>query len=122
MPFPVLGAAAKFIMANGARAAAGKFSRAAIDKAKKEIAKRDTAIGNKASEANMGVKKPQKPEITRKIQDTKRDVRVAKQEPAPSKSDALRPPKEEVPLKFRKGGKVRGVGIARKGVRPAKMR
>ena len=101
---PAIGAAAKFIMANGTRAAAGKFSKAAIDKAKKEIAKRDAAISKKASEANMGVKKTQKPEVTRKIQDTKRDARVAKQERGSGKSDALRPPKDEMPLKFGGGG------------------
>ncbi len=31
-------------------------------------------------------------------------------------------PKEEMPLKFKKGGKVRGAGIERKGLRKAKMR
>jgi len=122
---PVLGAAAKFIMANGARAAAGKFSRTAIDKAQKEIAKRDAAIGKKASEANMGVKKPQKPEVTRKIQDTKRDARVAKQERTSGKSDALRPPKDEMPLKFRGGGmksKMKAKGMKAGGKMKSKMK
>ena len=133
---PVLGAAAKFLMANGTRAATMKFGKAAVDKAKDQIKKRDSAITDKAGKANIGVKRTQKPESTRRMQDTKRDKRVAKQERISDRSDALRPPKDEMPLKFKGGGmkskmaskkkptkqKVRGAGIARKGVRPAKMR
>jgi hypothetical protein len=48
-----------------------------------------------------------------------RDKRVAKQE---TEARAPRSPKEEMPLKFKKGGKVRGAGIERKGLRKAKMR
>jgi len=171
---PVLGAAAKFLMANGARAATMKFGKAAVDKAKDQIKKRDSAISDKAGTANIGVKRTQKPESTRKMQDTKRDKKMAKEEIAgrSGKSDLLRPPKDEAPLRFKKGGmkmkakgmakggmkmkskgmakggmkmkskgyavggmkskmatkkkaskpKVRGAGIARKGVRPTKMR
>lgn len=101
---PVLGAAAKFLMANGTRAATMKFGKAAVDKAKDQIKKRDSAITDKAGKANIGVKRTQKPESTRRMQDTKRDKRVAKQERISDRSDALRPPKDEMPLKFRGGG------------------
>jgi len=118
MPLPALGAAAKFIMANGARAAAGKFSKTAVDKAKDQIAKRESAVSQMADKANVGVKKTRSPQSIRRQQDTMRDKRVAKQEAR----RAPKSPKEEMPLKFKKGGKVRGAGIERKGLRKAKMR
>ena len=103
---PVLGAAAKFLMSNGARAATMKFGKAAVDKAKDQIKKRDSAIADKAGKANIGVKRTQKPESTRRMQDTKRDKKMAKEETArrSGKSDLLRPPKDEAPLRFRRGG------------------
>ena len=100
MPLPALGAAAKFIMANGARAATTKFSKAAVDKAKDQIAKRESAVSQMADKANVGVKRTRSPQSIRRGQDTSRDKRVAKQEAA----RAPKSPKEEVPLKFRGGG------------------
>ena len=118
---PVLGAAAKFLMSNGARAATMKFGKAAVDKAKDQIKKRDAAIGDKASKANIGVKRTQKPESTRKMQDTKRDKKMAKEETArrSGKSDLLRPPKDEAPLRFKKGGtmKKKSKGYAKGGMK-----
>ena len=63
---PVLGAAAKFLMSNGARAATMKFGKAAVDKAKDQIKKRDAAIGDKASKANIGVKEPKNQNLREK--------------------------------------------------------
>jgi len=100
MPLPALGAAAKFIMANGARAAAGKFSKTAVDKAKDQIAKRESAVSQMADKANVGVKKTRSPQSIRRQQDTMRDKRVAKQEAR----RAPKSPKEESPLNFRGGG------------------
>ena len=117
---PVLGAAAKFLMANGARAATMKFGKAAVDKAKDQIKKRDSAISDKAGTANIGVKRTQKPESTRKMQDTKRDKKMAKEEIAgrSGKSDLLRPPKDEAPLRFKKGGmKMKAKGMAKGGMK-----
>ena len=123
---PVLGAAAKFLMANGARAATMKFGKAAVDKAKDQIKKRDAAIGDKASKANIGVKRTQKPESTRKMQDTKRDTKMAKEETArrSEKSDLLRPPKDEAPLRFKKGGtmKKKSKGYAKGGMKTKGMK
>jgi hypothetical protein len=118
MALPILGAVAQFLASNGARAAAVKFGKKAVDAAKKEINKRDSAIMEKADRANTGIKKTPSPQSIRRGQDTSRNKRVAKEE----RARAPRPPREEMPLKFKKGGKVRGAGIARKGVRPAKMR
>ena len=104
MALPALGAAAKFLMANGARAATMKFGKAAVDKAKNEIKKRESAVMKKTDEANIGVKKESSPQSIRRGQDTKRNKRVAKEERTSGRSDALRPPKDEMPLKFRGGG------------------
>jgi hypothetical protein len=52
MPLPVLGAAAKFLAANGTRAATVKFGKKAIDEAKKQIAKRQAAVNKSAKSAN----------------------------------------------------------------------
>jgi len=123
MPLPALGAVAQFLMSNGARAAIVKFGKKAVEAAKKELNKRDSAVGDMASKANVGVKRTRGPQSIRRGQDTKRDNLMAREEAA----SAPKSPREEVPLKFEKGGKVkkkqkvRGAGIARKGVRPAKM-
>ena len=118
MPLPALGAVAQFLASNGARAAAAKFGKKAVEAAKKELSDRDKTVSDMADKANIGVKKVPSPQSIRRGQDTKRDKRVAKEE---AEARAPRSPKEEMPLKFKKGGKVRGAGIARKGVRPAKM-
>ncbi len=118
MPLPALGAVAQFLASNGARAAAVKFGKKAVEAAKKELSDRDKTVSDMADKANIGVKKVPSPQSIRRGQDTKRDKRVAKEEA----KRAPRSPREEMPLKFKKGGKVRGAGIARKGVRPAKIR
>lgn len=117
MALPALGAAAKFIMANGTRAATMKFGKAAVDKAKDQIKKREKAVMKKADEVKFGVKKESSPQSIRRGQDTKRNKRVAKEERTSGRSDALRPPKDEMPLKFRKGGRS-AVASAGKRKRP----
>jgi len=117
MALPALGAAAKFIMANGARAATMKFGKAAVDEAKDQIKKREKAVMKKADEVKFGVKKESSPQSIRRGQDTKRNKRVAKEERTSGRSDALRPPKDEMPLKFRKGGRS-AVASAGKRKRP----
>ena len=123
MALPALGAAAKFLMANGARAATMKFGKAAVDKAKNEIKKRESAVMKKTDEANIGVKKESSPQSIRRGQDTKRNKRVAKEERTSGRSDALRPPKDEMPLKFRGGGmksKMKAKGMKAGGKMKAK--
>ena len=117
MALPALGAAAKFIMANGTRAATMKFGKAAVDKAKDQIKKREKAVMKKADEVKFGVKKESSPQSIRRGQDSKRNKRVAKEERTSGRSDALRPPKDEMPLKFRKGGRS-SVASAGKRKRP----
>ena len=113
MALPALGAAAKFIMANGTRAATMKFGKAAVDKAKDQIKKRESAVMEKADKANIGVKKTPSPQSIRRGQDTQRDKRVAKEEAKRTR----KPFEEEVPLKFRKGGRS-AVASAGKRKRP----
>ena len=113
MPLPALGAAAKFIMANGTRAATMKFGKAAVDKAKDQIKKRESAVMKKTDEANIGVKKESSPQSIRRGQDTKRNKRVAKEEAKRTR----KPFEEEVPLKFRRGGRS-AVASAGKRKRP----
>ena len=125
MALPALGAAAKFLMANGARAATMKFGKAAVDKAKNEIKKRESAVMKKTDEANIGVKKESSPQSIRRGQDTKRNKRVAKEERTSGRSDALRPPKDEMPLKFRGGGmksKMKAKGMKAGGKMTSKMK
>lgn len=119
MPLPALGAVAQFLASNGARAAAVKFGKKAVEAAKKELSDRDKTVSDMADKANVGVTRTRSPQSIRRQQDTMRDKRVAKQE---TEARAPRSPKEEMPLKFKKGGKVRGAGIERKGLRKAKMR
>ena len=118
MPLPALGAVAQFLASNGARAAAVKFGKKAVEAAKKELSDRDKVVSGMADKANVGVTRTRSPQSIRRQQDTMRDKRVAKAEA----KRAPKQPKEEVPLQFNKGGKVRGAGIERKGLRKAKIR
>jgi len=118
MPLPALGAVAQFLASNGARAAAVKFGKKAVEAAKKELSDRDKAVSGMADKANVGVTRTRSPQSIRRQQDTVRDKRVAKTEARRTR----KPFEEEMPLKFKKGGKVRGAGIERKGLRKAKMR
>lgn len=102
MPLPALGAVAQFLASNGVRAAVAKFGKKAVEAAKKELSDRDKAVSSMAEKANEGVKKTRSPQSIRRQQDTVRDKRVAKTEAR----RAPKPPKEEVPLKFKNGGMV----------------
>ena len=119
MALPALGAVAQFLASNGARAAAVKFGKKAVEAAKKELSDREKSVSTMVEKANEGVKKTRSPQSIRRQQDTVRDKRVTRQE---TEARAPRSPKEEMPVKFKKGGKVRGAGIERKGLRKAKMR
>lgn len=146
MALPVLGAAAKFLASNGTRAAVAKYGKQAVDAAKKEIAKRDSAISSSAKQANKGVNTKAPTKVAQQMQQVKRaetgrlprdtsrgqqpstSFNVEKQGEAATKvSNLLKEKGMESPVtgkvpKFKKGGKVRGCGIAKKGVRACKMR
>ena len=127
MALPVLGAAAQFLLSNGARAAIKKFGSKAINMAKKELKKRDSAIGDMARTANKGARgkhltKGQKLGFEKRRETGRQDRLAQERSIGPQKSDVFNPPAEGASLRFGKGGKVRGVGIAKKGFRPAKMR
>ncbi len=133
MALPVLGVAAQFLLSNGARAAIKKFGSKAVNAAKRELKKRDSDIDDMARTANKQVDRSK--HLTKgqkagfeKRRETGRQNRLAKERSiGPQKSDAFNPPVEDVSLRFGKGGgvrrgTVRGAGIAKKGVRPCKMR
>jgi hypothetical protein len=54
MPLPALGAVAQFLASNGARAAAAKFGKKAVEAAKKELSDRDKTVSDMADKANVG--------------------------------------------------------------------
>jgi hypothetical protein len=129
---PVLSAIAKFLVSNGARKAAIKYGKQAVELAKKEIKKRESKITDASKKASRSEKDPEFGELHKPIQltrDAAKGATRAVDRRTDTKSDLFREPNPEIPLKLKKGGKVkrskpkvRGAGIARKGVRPAKMR
>ena len=78
MPLPALGAVAKFIAANGARAATVKHGKKAVDAAKKQIAKRQAAIDKAAklkNDTTLGTTK-------RKMSKSAKELRQANKPPS----------------------------------------
>ena len=111
MALPLLGLAAKFIVANGTRAAARKYAPKIIDKAKKQIDKRQKAITKNVEKAkakgeipsgNTAPLQKQKSIETRKVNE-----RAKRMKETSSRVDKDGVPRDEVPLKFSKGGDVR---------------
>ena len=107
MAFPVLGLVAKFIMANGTRAAARKYGPKAIEKAAKQIKAREKAINKSVDKAKSKGDIPfreKTPLQTQKARETRlvteRNKRMQKRS-----TDDNGDPK---PLEFSKGGGVNG--------------
>ena len=147
MPLPVLGAAASLLVSSGARVAAKKYGPKAIEEAKKQIAKRKTAIDKSAKNANdeaLGTtgrarsKAATEMRTANKGPSARRKTRLNKNNPKGftgtesqlaaankvsnlKKSMAGSAKKDTIPT-MKKGGKVRGAGMAKKGVRACKMR
>jgi len=131
---PVLTAIARFVLAKGTREAVKKYGKAAVTKAKDLIKKRDKAIERTKRERKFNVAPQQRwkergldeeyhrvrsPAEQREF-DIQQSARRAGSE-LRRQSGSVRPPREGVPLKLKKGGKVRGAGRAIRGVRPCKM-
>ena len=114
MALPVLGLVAKFIIANGTRAAAKKYGPKAIEKATKQIKARNKAINKNVDKLKQkGDDYP--PRFTAKerargaeVQRAKALERRLKAEQPKSRFDEEGLPLDEVPLKFSKGGGVYG--------------
>ena len=131
MALPLLGAAAKFLMANGTRAAVKKYGPKAVETAKKEIKKRESAMTKKAEQVNLG--KRNNPKQVARREETRtanqRNQRLDRERRMRGeRSDLTNPPRMEQELRFKKGGttskkttSMRGAGIAKKGFRPPKM-
>ena len=119
MALPALGMVARFLLSKGTREAVVKFGRAAVDRAKKEIAKRSRTMDDAAREANRkaGHHSLARPEVQRSAQESiKRNTRQRKLESERPKG-TRNPPNpeqgllEEVPLRFAKGGGIDGKAI-----------
>tara|TARA_R110000764_G_scaffold106061_1_gene191791 strand:- start:1091 stop:1534 length:444 start_codon:yes stop_codon:yes gene_type:complete len=147
MAFPILGAVAIAIGRMGIPAAIKKYGPAAVKKAKKEIQKREAALDKVAKETTnrtSGVT-PKTTAAGRREISINRNERGLAGEPLKKTNtntgSRITNPTSYTPkakaikarlieagtLKpgmpgYRKGGKVRGAGIAQRGVRPAKMR
>ena len=132
MALPVLGAIAAFIARNGLQAAIKKYGAKKAREAAKEFEKRESKITSASKKARYREKDPEFEELhkpTQLTRDAAKGSTRAVDRRTDTKSDLFREPRPEKPLDLKKGGKVkkskpkvRGAGIARKGVRPAKMR
>jgi len=106
MALPVLGLVAKYIVANGMRAATRKYGAKAIEKAAKQVKARQKAIDSKTLGKSS---QPSKGSQARSAETNKvkaRNRRLEK-ERGRERFDMDGDPLDEVPLKFSKGGGVR---------------
>ena len=110
MALPALGAIALFVLANGGRRAAIKYGAKAVEKATKQIKKRQKAIDDNVRKIKAKGEPAGKQSKLRKaeIAETKTvnaRNKILKKE-SKELTDLLKEPKPEVPLKFSKGGRV----------------
>jgi len=114
---PIIGAAARFLLSNGSRAAIAKYGRKAVEIAEKEIRKRNWQMDEMAGRANTKAGADRSTLLSAKSKRASdpgywgpmsgRAERLSKAEKrALEGSDLLRPPKEDVPLKFAEGGMI----------------
>ena len=110
MALPALGAIALFVLANGGRRAAIKYGAKAVEKATKQIKKRQKAI-----DANVRKLKTKGEPVGKQSKLRKAEIAETKTVNARNKilkkesdklTNLLNEPKPEVPLKFSKGGRV----------------
>tara|TARA_R110001583_G_scaffold107482_1_gene256080 strand:+ start:1033 stop:1437 length:405 start_codon:yes stop_codon:yes gene_type:complete len=133
MPLPVLGVVAAFVARNGLQAAIKKYGPKLARKAAEEVEKRQGQITTaaKAKGGKGRVKDPEFKELQKPTQltrDAAKGATRAVDRRTDTKSDLFREPNPETPLKLKRGGKVkkskskvRGAGIAQRGVRPARI-
>ena len=110
MPLPALGVVAKFVLANGGRAAIRKYGTKVVETAKKQIQKRQNAIDDNVRKLKTKGEPVGKQSKLRKaeIAETKTvnaRNKILKKE-SKELTDLLNQPQLEKPLKFSKGGRV----------------
>ena len=121
MALPALGIVARLLLSKGTREAVKKYGRAAVDKAKKEIAKRSRTIDEKvAQSARAEGRKPLSskghPATQKAMQEGRskagRQRRLESERPKGTRNpDPEQGLLEEVPLRFAKGGGIDGKAI-----------
>ena len=104
---PVLGAIAKFVVANGGRAAIRKYGTKAVEKATKQIKKRQKAIDKRGKGEEPYNYTAKQRARGAEVQRTKALKRRLEAEKPKARFDEEGFPLDEVPLKFSKGGRAR---------------
>ena len=141
MPLPALSAAAQLLMRSGAPAALAKYGARAVQAAKKELAKRSSSIDDMAKRQPENLGKPKITPAARREMGVNRNARGLASEPlkksspqgptnATSYTDKAEAARtrliESGKLKpgmagYKKGGKVRGCGVAQRGLTKGRM-
>jgi|TARA_B100001939_G_scaffold298912_1_gene274121 hypothetical protein len=108
MPLPVLGLIAKFVVANGVRAATRKYGVKAVEKATKQIKARQKAIDKNVEKAKSKGEIPLREKTPLQTQKA-RETRLVNERNKRMKTRSTDgEPMDEVPLQFSKGGGVYG--------------
>ena len=141
MALPALSAAAQLLMRSGAPAALAKYGARAVQAAKKELAKRSSSIDDMAKRQPENLGKPKITPAARREMGVNRNARGLASEPlkksspqgptnATSYTDKAEAARtrliESGKLKpgmagYKKGGKVRGCGVAQRGLTKGRM-
>ena len=115
MPAPVLGVVARLVLSSGARQAAKKYGQAAVTKAREELAKYQSALSRRASDATH--KEGLGPALRGPSAAARRSARQRERDALGTRLDRQRSARglprieEEIPLKFAKGGSIDGKAI-----------
>ena len=116
MPAPLLGAAARLILSSGAREAAKKYGRIAIEKAKEQIRKHDSALTKRASDAarkeGLATAPRRAGRSAREAAESQRQRDMLRTRLDRQRAERDLPQiREGDPLKFAKGGSIDGKAI-----------
>ena len=106
LALPLLGVAAKFVLANGSRVAIRKYGKKVVEKAMKQIKKRQKAIDKRGKGEEPYQYTAKQRARGAEVQRTKALKRRLEAEKPKARFDEEGFPLEEVPLKFSKGGRV----------------
>mgnify|MGYP006406599593 FL=1 len=112
MPAPVLGVVARLLLSSGSREAAKKYGQAAVTKAREELAKYQSALSRRAAAATRAEGHSAAGQAARQegLREGTRRGLATRLDRSRSGRD-LPQIREEVPLKFAKGGSIDGKAI-----------